>query len=120
MSNLSTALRDQTQALMSLYGVPGVAVGIWHNGEESLAGFGVTSVEQPLPVDAATLFQIGSTSKTATATLAMILAEEGKLDLDQPIRRYWPEFRLQDATATAEATLRHCFTHTGGWLGDYF
>jgi CubicO group peptidase (beta-lactamase class C family) len=71
-----------------------------------------------LPVDGDTLFQIGSTSKTFTATIAMRLAEMGNLSLDEPIRSYLPDFRLQDAEASKRATLRHCFTHTSGWLGD--
>ena len=41
-------------------------------------------------------------------------------DLDTPIRRYLPSLRLQDQQATDRATLRHLFTHTGGWVGDYF
>jgi CubicO group peptidase (beta-lactamase class C family) len=117
---IDPALADKTQALMAHYGVPGVAVGIWHQGQEQLAGFGVTNVRHPLPVDADTLFQIGSTTKTFTATVAMLLVVQGKLELDRPIRHYLPDFRLQDPAATAGATLRHCFTHTGGWLGDYF
>jgi CubicO group peptidase (beta-lactamase class C family) len=119
-TGVDPALADKTQALMAHYGVPGVAVGIWHQDQEQLAGFGVTNVRHPLPVDADTLFQIGSTTKTFTATVAMILTAQGKLELDRPIRHYLPEFRLQDPAATAGATLRHCFTHTGGWLGDYF
>jgi CubicO group peptidase (beta-lactamase class C family) len=95
-------------------------VGIWHGGEEYVAGFGVTNVNHPLPVDGDTLFQIGSTTKTLTATVAMCLVEAGQLDLDAPIRTYLPDFQLQDEAAAAQATLRHCFTHTGGWVGDYF
>src|SRR5262249_4808883 len=101
-------------------GVPGVAVGIWHAGTETVAGYGVTHFDHPLPVDGDTLFPIGSTRQTLTATPAMPPVAAGQLGLDQPIRRYLPAFRLQDAQATAGATLRHCFTHTGGWMGDYF
>ena len=51
--------------------VPGVAIGIWHKGKEFSEGFGVTSVEHPLPVTADTLFQTGSISKTFTGTMIM-------------------------------------------------
>src|SRR5262245_58532042 len=105
---------------MAEYSVPGVAVGVLRNGEEFTAGFGITNVEAPVPVDANTLFQIGSISKTFTGTVAMRLVEEGKLDLDAPIRTYLPGLKLQDEAAAAGATLRHLFNHTGGWLGDYF
>lgn len=113
-------LHNKIRELMALTGTPGVAVGLWYEGEEHLAGFGVTNVNHPLAVDGDTLFQIGSTTKTFTATVAMRLVEEGKLDLDTPIRTYLPTFRLQDRKAQEQATLRHCFTHMGGWLGDHF
>ena len=100
--------------------VPGVAVGLWHNGREHLAGFGVTSVENPLPVTADTLFQIGSTTKTVTGTVVMRLVERGLIDLDRPVRDYLPELHLQDKTAEATVTMRHLLTHMGGWMGDFF
>src|SRR5690349_2034261 len=68
--------------------VPGVAVGIWHAGKEYAEGFGVTSLEHPLPVTADTLFQTGSISKTFTGTLLMQLVEQGKVDLDAPVKKY--------------------------------
>ena len=113
-------LCDNIVGQMAELGVPGVAVGALREGREHAAGFGVTNVEAPVPVDADTLFQIGSISKTFTATVALRLAEEGKLDLDAPIRTYLPDLKLRDEAAAAGATLRHLFTHTGGWLGDYF
>ncbi len=100
--------------------VPGVAVGIYAEGKEYAAGFGVTSVENPLPVTPETLFQIGSTTKTVTGTAAMRLVEAGKLDLDVPVRTYLPELRLRDEAVAQRVTLRHLFTHTGGWEGDFF
>lgn len=100
--------------------VPGVAVGLLHQGREMMAGFGVTNVEHPLPVTADTLFQIGSTTKTFTGTLAMRLVEMGKLNLDTPVRHYLPELTLSDKTAEEQVTMRHLLTHMGGWAGDYF
>ena len=100
--------------------VPGVAVGLLHDGTEETFGFGVTSVENPLPVQPDTLFQIGSITKTFTATLLMQLVAAGRLQLDAPIRAVLPDFRLQDETVAAAATVRHLLTHTGGWVGDDF
>lgn len=105
---------------MRRLGVPGVAVGILHEGRERLAGIGVTSVENPLPVTADTLFQIGSTTKTVTGTILMQLVEKGFLDLDEPVRTYLPELRLVDKAAEEGVTPRHLITHMGGWMGDYF
>jgi CubicO group peptidase (beta-lactamase class C family) len=100
--------------------IPGAALGVIHGDACETAGFGVTNVEHPLPVDADTLFQIGSISKTVAATAAMRLVEAGRLDLDAPLRRYLPGLRLADESVAAQVTAHHLFTHTGGWAGDYF
>jgi CubicO group peptidase (beta-lactamase class C family) len=122
VTNRSTgeALAARVTEAMTRLRVPGVAVGILCDGEETMAGFGVTNIDHPLPVDADTLFQIGSTTKTITGTAAMRLVEMGTLDLAAPVREYLPGLRLSDPDAAARVTLRHLFTHTAGWLGDYF
>jgi hypothetical protein len=108
-----------TEAMERLH-VPGVAVGVLLEDDNYIAGFGITSLDNPLPVTGDTLFQIGSTTKTVTATIAMRLVEQGKLDLDSPVRRYLPELRLSDESVASRVTMKHLFTHTGGWVGDYF
>src|SRR6059058_1068724 len=113
-------LEDLVRDGMSRHHVPGVAIGILHDGDEDIAAYGVTNIEHPLPVDGDTLFQIASITKTITATVVMRLVERDALDLDAPVRRYLPEFRLQDEDVAKRATLRHLVTHTGGWLGDCF
>src|SRR6266516_2188374 len=68
--------------------VPGVAVGVLIDGEEQYAFHGVTSIENPLPVDENTLFQFGSTGKTYTATAIMRLVDQGKIALDDKVKAY--------------------------------
>jgi CubicO group peptidase (beta-lactamase class C family) len=114
--NLSAEITSGMQRLP----IPGLAVGVWHAGSEQTAGFGVTSVENPLPVTPETLFQVGSISKTFTAAALLMLMEAGKVDLDMPVRAYLPDFRLSDEDVAARVTIKHLLTHTGGWLGDYF
>ena len=114
------AVGEVVQARMAELGVPGVALGVLHDGRVETAGFGVTNVEHPLPVDERTLFRVASITKTFTGTLAMRLVEQGKLDLDAPLRRYLPDLRLADPDATERATLRDCLDHYGGWTGDVF
>jgi CubicO group peptidase (beta-lactamase class C family) len=111
---------ERVPEAMKRFNVPGVAVGVYCDGREFATGFGVTSTPNPLPVNEKTLFQIGSNTKTFVATMAMRLVEAGKLDLDAPIRKYIPGFRMRDAEATERTTFRHLMTHTGGWVGDYF
>jgi CubicO group peptidase (beta-lactamase class C family) len=113
-------LCDYTVEVMEKTGVPGVAVGVICDGREQTAGFGVTNVNHPLPVTSDTLFQIGSTTKTFTATAAMCLVEAGKLDLDTPIRKYLPDLKLPSPETTENITMRHLLTHVGGWDGDFF
>jgi CubicO group peptidase (beta-lactamase class C family) len=100
--------------------IPGAAVGVWHKGREYTAGFGVTSIENPLPVTPETLFQVGSISKTFTGTMIMQLAEQGKVDLDAPLRKYLKDFKLRNESVARRVTTRHLLTHMGGWVGDYF
>ncbi len=113
-------LIDRVPAWMASHEVPGAAVGIVHDGHVQVAGFGETSVENPLSVDEHTLFQVGSITKTVTGLALMRLVEQGRIGLDVPIRRYLPEFRVADETASSTATLRHLLTHVAGWVGDHF
>ena len=100
--------------------VPGMAIGILADGEALTEGLGVTDPRAPLGVDADTLFQIGSISKTFAATLAALLAQRGRLDLDAPLTDYLPGFQVSDADVTKRVTPRHLFSHNAGWLGDHF
>ncbi len=113
-------LVEKIKGCMKELHVPGVAVGILHGDETFTEGLGVTNVDHPMSVDETTLFQIGSITKTFVGTMAMRLVEKGKLELDAPIRTYLPDFRVLDEEASEKVTLRHLFTHTAGWVGDWF
>jgi CubicO group peptidase (beta-lactamase class C family) len=113
-------LTDFVEQAMKKRGVPGVAVGVLHEGETKAAGFGVTNIDHPLDVTDETLFQIGSITKTFTGTAMMRLVEMGRLELDATVRTYVPDFKVADETASSQATIRHLLTHMGGWTGDFF
>lgn len=108
------------QAELDRLQVPGAAIGVLHGGAMHVAGVGVTNVEHPLPVTPETLFQIGSTSKTFTATALMQLIEGGQVDLDATVRTYLPWFALQSEEDAARITVRDLVTHHAGYVGDYF
>ena len=112
------ALASLAEARMKEHGVPGVALGIVADGVVTIRGLGVTNVEDPLPVDAHTVFPIASISKTFAATAMMRLVEQGKVDLRAPVRTYLPEFRVRDEAASRDATVWHLLTHLGGWEGQ--
>ena len=111
---------DVVAAKMKEYAIPGVALGVSIDGVRTTRDFGITSVENPLPVTDDTLFQIGSITKTFTATALVRLAEEGKVRLDAPVRDYLPGWRVKDDEATRRATVRTLLTHMGDWEGDLF
>lgn len=100
--------------------VPGAAAAVLHEGVIYAGGVGVTNVEHPLPVTPETLFQIGSTSKTFTATALLQLVEARKVDLDATVRTYLPWFSLQSEDDAARLTVRNLVTHHAGYVGDYF
>jgi CubicO group peptidase (beta-lactamase class C family) len=96
-------------------GVPGVAVGVWAGGQETYVGHGITSIDNPLPVNRDTMFVVGSISKTLTATAVMCLIAEDRVDLEAPARRYVPEFALSDAEAADRITVLQLLNHTAGF-----
>lgn len=116
MNKLEGFVHEQMQQ----WDVPGVAMGIFDGDDVEFSGFGITNIETGLPVAPETLFQIGSISKIFTATLAMTLVDEGKLDLDTPIVTWVPELMLTDAGARERITARHLLTHRAGFYGDRF
>ena len=107
-------LSDFVAATATEFGIPGVAVGVWADGQEIYACHGVTSVDNPLPVDQDTLFLLGSVTKTYTATALMRLVADGRVELDAPVRRYVPELELADERAAAEITVLNLLNHTAG------
>jgi CubicO group peptidase (beta-lactamase class C family) len=90
---------------------PGCAVGIGRNGETVFQnGYGMGNLEHDVPITPATIFHVASVSKQFTAMAVMLLAAEGKLSLDDEVRKHLPE--LPDYGH--RITIRHLLTHTSG------
>jgi CubicO group peptidase (beta-lactamase class C family) len=115
---LESSLPGLLAASCAEHQVPGAAVGVLHNGMEYFACHGVTSVTDPLPVTPDTLFLIGSTSKTMTATALMALADQGKVRLGDRLADHLPGLPVADAAARAAVTVGQLLDHTAGWTGD--
>ena len=113
-------IAEQVEVWRGELGVPGATFGVHIGGENYSGGSGVTHVENPLPVTDETIFQIGSITKTVTATLMLRLVEQGKLDLDERVKHYLPQFRVGDEGVSQRVTVRHLLTHMAGWTGDVF
>jgi CubicO group peptidase (beta-lactamase class C family) len=96
-------------------GSPGCAVGVYRAGEIVFAkGYGEANLEHALPIVPSTTFEIASMSKQFAATAVLLLSQDGKLSLDDDVRKYVPE--LPDHGHVI--TLRHLLHHTGG-LREY-
>lgn len=103
---------------MAQYGVPGVGFGLSKNGRAQTRGFGLTNIDNPQPVTPDTMFAVASITKTIVATGVMRLVDEGRVELDAPVREYIPDFRVQDEAVSREVTVLHLLTHTPGWEGQ--
>jgi CubicO group peptidase (beta-lactamase class C family) len=107
-------LTDFVETTSKKFKIPGVAVGVWADGKEVYACHGVTSVDNPLPIDQDTLFLVASVTKTFTGTTLMRLVAEGKVELNAPVRRYVPELQLKDQQTADRVTVLNLLNHTSG------
>lgn len=100
--------------------VPGLSGAIAVDGELVwTGGFGYANLQHRVPATDSTRYRIASISKPVAATVALMLAEEGRLDLDAPVRSYLPLFPEKRDTITT----RQLLSHTGGirhYRGDEF
>ncbi|OLV20337.1 serine hydrolase domain-containing protein [Deinococcus marmoris] len=119
-TELAAAFQQEAERLLAEFKIPGVTLGVLTPDGDHFINLGVTNLENPLPIDNDTIFQIGSTTKTITSLTCSVLVEQGKLDLDVPVRTYLPDFKLKDESVAAALTTRDVLTHQGGFLGDLF
>ncbi|MGJ4730164.1 serine hydrolase domain-containing protein [Luteimonas sp. SDU101] len=117
-SHMAPQPHAQVEAMMAAYaeeGGPGAALLVLHDGAPVLrAAYGLADLEQDRPVTPATAFRLASVSKQFTAAAILLLAQDGTLSIDDPLRRWLPSL----PAATEGITLHHLLTHTSG-LVDY-
>jgi len=111
----TAAVTEYVKAEMQRQHIPGLSLLVAKGGEIVRAeGFGLANVELQVPVKPETIFQSGSVGKQFTATAVMMLVEQGKVGLDDPLTKYFA-----DAPASwKEVTVRELLSHTAGF-GDY-
>jgi CubicO group peptidase (beta-lactamase class C family) len=102
-------------AEMSRRHIPGVSIAVSRRGNPiKVEGYGMADLEHKIPVTPETVFKIGSVSKQFLATGIMLLAQEGRLSIDDPVSKY-----VDDAPESWRGiTLRHLLTHTSGILRE--
>src|SRR6185369_11406532 len=123
MSNLgeiNTWLRERLPGLLADNRVPGAAVAVLAGGDVVDFAAGVLSTATGVEATVDSVFQVGSITKVWTTTLVMQLVDEGRLDLDAPVRTYLPDFALADDAAAAVITVRQLLCHMSGFEGDIF
>jgi CubicO group peptidase (beta-lactamase class C family) len=115
LQDKTTSAVDEVFADLTKAGSPGCAVAIYRNGRVSYSkGYGLANIEEDVPITPQTVFDIGSTSKQFTATSILLLEKQGKLSVNDDIRKYIPE--LPDYGP--KITILHLLNHTSG-LRDY-
>ncbi len=108
-------LRRQIAAVMEKEHIPGVAFAlIGRDGPIYAGGVGVRDRDQRLPTDGTTAFRVGSLSKSIVALAVMRLVDQGKLELDRPLRELLPGAVENRWEATHPVTLAQCLEHTAG------
>ena len=99
------------QPLMQKYHVPGMTIAVSENGKHTFYNYGVASKQTKAPITNTTLFEIGSLSKTFTATLAAYASNQGKIDFNDPASKYLPSLK---GSAFDHVSLLNLATHTSG------
>jgi beta-lactamase class C len=112
-ANLRAIVDAAIRPAMAEHNVPGMAVAITINGRATFFNYGVASKETNTPITENTLFEIGSISKTFTATLATYAQALGKLRLNDHPSQHWPALK---GSAIDKARLMHLGTYTAGGL----
>jgi CubicO group peptidase (beta-lactamase class C family) len=107
--------RDFVAEGMELWHVPGLAVAVVGSDRtEFKQGFGVSTIDNGVPVDEHTLFANASTTKAMVAAGLMILVDDGALSLDDAVTKHLPELRFEDPLLTRDLTVRDLLTHRTG------
>ena len=112
-ASVETIVAQAVRPLMEREGIPGMAVGVVSNGQSYVFDYGVASRATGKPVSGDTLFEIGSVSKTFTATLAAYAQVVGRLSLADPVSNYLPSLR---GSRFDGVSLLNLGTHTSGGL----
>lgn len=112
-ATLTSAVDAAFRPLLEQYDIPGIAVGVTVNGQHYFFNYGLAAKDTKAPVSENTLFELGSVSKTFTATLGAYALALGRLALDDHPSKYLPEL---DGAAIDKASLLHLATYTAGGL----
>jgi len=120
LSEVAGRIREQAAADCEASRIPGYLAGVYHDGEQTIVAHGVANVATGAPMLEETGFLFGSITKVLTATLVLQQVERGVIDIDEPIVRYLPEFKLAGTSSLEQILVRHLLNHTNGIDADLF
>lgn len=114
--NIAVSKVDEVvERTLKTFNVPGIAVGIVHNDEVVLAkGYGIANINTGEKVNSNTNFGIASNSKAFTTTAIALLIDQGKINWDDKVKEYIPEFKMYDKYVTENFTIRDLVVHRSG------
>jgi CubicO group peptidase (beta-lactamase class C family) len=105
----------RVEQIRTAVGVPGLAVTIVESGRVTLArGYGIRQLGASAPVDADTIFQLGSVGKAFTTAALAVLVDRGKIAWDDPVIKHVPWFQMYDPWVTREMTVTDLLVHRSG------
>jgi len=108
-------LDARVEAARAAFAVPGLCLAVVQDGKVLVArGYGSQRLGEPTPVAATTRFGIASNTKVFTAAALLLLAEQGKLALDDRVQDHLPSFQLADPYVSRELTVRDLLVHRSG------
>jgi CubicO group peptidase (beta-lactamase class C family) len=114
-----TGLQAYTQSQVKKHKIPALSLAVWQNGRLYQAAAGTLNLNTGVEATTDSIFQIGSITKVMTTCLVMQLVDEGKVDLDIPVKQYLRDFQVADAKASQTITVRQLLNHTSGMAGDF-
>ncbi|WP_347123101.1 serine hydrolase domain-containing protein [Microbacterium sp. SY138] len=120
LNEIGSWVRENLPTMLADAHIPAASVAILAGGEIFTTASGILNRNTGVEADEDSVFQIGSITKTWTATLIMQLVDEGLLDLDAPVRDTVPAFAIGDDAAASAITPRQLLSHVSGFEGDLF
>lgn len=117
--DVHAALAEKLDEAATALAVPAAVVGVIAGDRTFVAAHGVDNVEYPSPTSPATRFQVGSVTKTFTSATVMMLVEEGRLSLDDPVGRYLPDLATTTGLDADAITVEVALSHRAGFDGDH-
>jgi len=115
-----THFQSYVDGIRERYNPPALSVALWYNDTLYQAASGCLNINTGVEATTDSIFQIASITKVFTASLIVQLIEEGRVELDAPVKRYLRDFQVADPDLSETITVGQLLDHTSGIPGDYF